>query len=137
MLVKSGSISKLTMISFESKLWSSSANAKESLIVYSLVVKGSNENSILFLDIKITRGNNKFMISVYRKPTFSRVSSNFGSFIPKSYKCNLLFILLHRALKLCSNFERFHQEIEKLIKITVTRKVLLIFVSKSTQTRFL
>ena len=73
-----------------------------------------NENSISFLDIKITRDNNKFMTSVYRKPTFSGVFTNFGSFIPKSYKYNLLFMLLHRAFKLCSNFERFHQEIDKL-----------------------
>ena len=65
-----------------------------------------NENSISFLDIKVTRDNNKF-ISVYRKPTFSGVFTNFGSFIPKSYKYNLLFRLLNRAFKLCSNFERF------------------------------
>ena len=62
-----------------------------------------NENSISFLDIKISSDNNKFMTSVYSKPTFSRVFSNFESFISKSYKYNLLFILLHRAFKLCSN----------------------------------
>ena len=73
-----------------------------------------NENSISFLDIKITRENNKFMTSVYRKPTFSGVFTNFGSFIPKSYKYNLPFTLLHRAFKLCSKVERFHQEIDKL-----------------------
>ena len=73
-----------------------------------------NKNSISFLDIKITRDNNKFMTLVYRKPTFSRVFTNFGSFILKSSKYNLLFTLLHRAFKLCSNFERFHQEIDKL-----------------------
>ena len=56
-----------------------------------------NENSISFLDIKITRDNNKFMTSVYRKPTFSGVFTNFESFIPKSYKYNLLFTLLHRV----------------------------------------
>ena len=73
-----------------------------------------NENSISFLDTKITRDNNKFMTSVYRKPTFSGVFTNFKSSIPKSYKYNLLFTLLHRAFKLCSNVERFHQEIDKL-----------------------
>ena len=67
-----------------------------------------NENSILLLDINITRDSNKFMTSVYWKPTFSRVFTNFRSFIPKSYKFNLLFTLLHRAFKLCPNFERFH-----------------------------
>ena len=54
------------------------------------------------------------MTSVYRKPTFSGVFTNFGSFIPKSYKYNLLFTLLRRAFKLCSNVERFHKEIDKL-----------------------
>ena len=42
MLVKSDSISKLAITSLESKLWSSSANVKESLIVYLLVVMGSS-----------------------------------------------------------------------------------------------
>ena len=54
------------------------------------------------------------MTSVYRKSTFSRAFTNFGSVTPKSYKYNLLLTLLHRAFKLCSNFERFHQEIDKL-----------------------
>ena len=54
------------------------------------------------------------MTSVYCKLTFSGVFTNFGSFIPNSYKYKLLFTLLDRAFKLCSNFERFHQEIDKL-----------------------
>ena len=98
-----------------------------------------NENSISFLDIKITSDNNKFMTSVYRQPTFSGVFTNFRSFIPKSQKYNMLFTLLHQALKLCSNFERFHREIDKLQTIFENNrypKVLLISISKSTQTRF-
>ena len=39
--------------------------------------KTENENSISFLDIKITRGNNKLMTSVYRRPTFSGVFTTF------------------------------------------------------------
>ena len=54
------------------------------------------------------------MTSIYRKPTFSGVFTNFESFIPKSYKYNLLFTLSNRVFKLCSNFERFYQEIDKL-----------------------
>ena len=34
---------------------------------------------------------------------------NFESFIPVSYKSNLIFTLLFRAFKLCSNFELFHR----------------------------
>ena len=74
-------------------------------------------NSLSFLDIKIVRENNKFTTSVYRKPTFSGVFTNFESFIPNSYKYALIFTLLHRAFKLCSNFEQFHQEIENLKNI--------------------
>ena len=73
-----------------------------------------NKILILFLDIIISRGNKKFTTSVYCKPTFSGVFTNFGSFIPKSYKCNFLFNLLHRAFKIRSNFELLHQENDKL-----------------------
>ena len=48
-----------------------------------------NENSILFIDMKITRENNKFTTSVYCKPTFNEFFTTFGSFISKSYKYNL------------------------------------------------
>ena len=62
--------------------------------------------SLSFLDIKISRENNKFVTSVYRKPTFSGVFTNFESFI--FLKVNLL----HRSFRLCSNYERFSREIE-------------------------
>ena len=35
-----------------------------------------------FLDVKICRENNKFTTSVFRKPTFSGVFTNFHGFIP-------------------------------------------------------
>ena len=69
------------------------------------------KNSISFLDIKVNRFNNSFSTNIYRKVTFSGVFTNFESFIPISYKPNLIFTLLFRAFKLCSNFELFHQEI--------------------------
>ena len=68
-------------------------------------------NSICFLDIEINRGNNRFLTSVYPKPTFSGIFTNFDSYIPLSYKSGLISSLLYRAFKLCSNFEIFHQEI--------------------------
>ena len=42
--------------------------------------------SLSFLDIKVSRGNNKFVTSVFRKPTFTGVFTNFESFIPDIYK---------------------------------------------------
>ena len=55
-----------------------------------------------------------FSTNIYRKVTFSGVFTDFESFIPISYKLNLIFSLLFTAFKLCSNFELFHQEIPNL-----------------------
>ena len=43
-------------------------------------------NFMPFLDVLITRTSNAFETSVYHKPTFSGVYSNFNSFISKVYK---------------------------------------------------
>ena len=76
------------------------------------------ENSSLsFLDITITRENNKFVKSVYRKLRFSSVFKNFESFIPDMHKRGLIETFLHRSFRLCSSYENFHQQIETLKSI--------------------
>ena len=73
--------------------------------------------SLSFLDVKISRQNNKFVTSVYRKPTFTGVFTNFESFIPDIYKRGLIETLLHRSFRLCENFrqyENFRREIATL-----------------------
>ena len=57
-------------------------------------------NSLAFLDVLVTR-ENTFCTSLYCKPTFSGLYSNFKSFMPDSYKKGLIFTLLHRAFVLC------------------------------------
>ena len=42
--------------------------------------------SLSFLDIKISRENNRFVTSVYHKLTFGRDFTNFGNFTPDIYK---------------------------------------------------
>ena len=74
-------------------------------------------NLLSFLNIKIFQENNKFTTSVYCKPTFSGMFTNFESFVHDLYKHPLNFASLHRALKLCSYFELFHQETEHLKNI--------------------
>ena len=46
-------------------------------------------DSLSFLDIKI-KFENKFVTSVYCKPTFSRILKFFESFVPDIYKCGLI-----------------------------------------------
>ena len=54
-------------------------------------------DTLAFLDIKITRSPEGFTTSVYRKKTFSGVYLNFGSFLPVEYKKGLIATLLHRT----------------------------------------
>ena len=70
-------------------------------------------------------------MSVYHKPTFSEIFTNYESFIPKSFKFAAIFTLLHRAFKLCSNFEIFHQELNNLKNSLVTESFLLIYVLRN------
>ena len=58
-----------------------------------------DKTSISFLDIKINRDNIRFLTSVYQKPTFSGVFTNFDSYIPLLYKSGLISSLLYRAFK--------------------------------------
>ena len=52
------------------------------------------KTTILFLHISISRNNNTQETSIFRKPTFSGVYTNFNSFSPTEYKRSLLHILL-------------------------------------------
>ncbi|XP_046863266.1 uncharacterized protein LOC124457010 [Xenia sp. Carnegie-2017] len=75
------------------------------------------DNTLPFLDVKITRSNGKFSTSVYRKPTFTGLFTNFHSFIPIQYKRSLISSLLHRIFNLCSSYEHFHTELEVVRKM--------------------
>ena len=76
-----------------------------------------HNNSFSFLEVKICRENNKFTISVCRKPTFSGFFTNFKSFIPTVYKFGLVYTLLHRCFNIISYYEKFHNEINALKQI--------------------
>ena len=51
-------------------------------------------NNFSFLEVEICRANNKFTTSVFRKPTFGGVFTDFDSFIPISYKHGLVNTLI-------------------------------------------
>ena len=68
------------------------------------------DNSLSFLDVNVSRDNNQFITSVYRKPTFSGVLSHFDSFIPKTYKIGLISTSIFRGFAICSNMVKFHEE---------------------------
>ena len=74
-------------------------------------------NSLSFLDVIITKNNNKFTTSVHRKKTFTCLMMNFLSFSPIKYKINLIKTLLHRAFAISSFYYNFHEKVNKIIEI--------------------
>ena len=61
--------------------------------------------------------NGIFSTSIYRKPTFTGLFTNFDSFIPISYKRGLINTLLFRYFNISSSYAIFHAEVEKFNKI--------------------
>ena len=92
---------------FTSYLYSKHKNIK-------FTYEKESSNSLPFLDILISRSENGFKTSVYHKPTFSGVYSNFNSFIYVQYKIGLIFTLLFRTFSIVSDFSRFHAEVSHL-----------------------
>ena len=71
--------------------------------------------SLPFLDTLISRDNNSFISSVYRKPTFTGLGTSFFSFWEFRFKIESTFTLLHRAYSIASFYQLFHDEVQYLI----------------------
>ena len=59
----------------------------------------------------MSREGNKFVTTVYRKPTFSGVFTHFDSFLPTTYKSGMIYTLASRFFSICFNWANFHNEI--------------------------
>jgi len=74
-----------------------------------------NNNCINFIGLTITHnfinGVHNYLTSVYRKPTFTGLFTNFNSFTPLLYRLSVFKCLIYRAFRLCSNWNLFHDEI--------------------------
>ena len=78
--------------------------------------ESETNNSLNFLDISIYKHNQKFTTSIYRKPIFTGLSTNFFSFTPYIYKLNSIKTLIYRAYHISSSYLQFNQEINFLRK---------------------
>ena len=91
-------------------------------------VEKENVGSLLFSDVRICRKDGKFATSVYRKPTFSGVFTNYESFITTYQKRGLLHTLLYRSFSICCDFKTFHFEIDHLKTILIKSNYPLNFI---------
>ena len=93
-------------------------------------VEEEENNSLSFLDIKITRSGGQLTTSIHRKKTFSGVYVNYNSFLPRDYKRGLISTLLHRAYTICSDYNKLHQEIGRLKAIWQKNSFPLSFIDR-------
>ena len=77
----------------------------------SFSMETEKENKLSFLDVEVIREQGKFTTTIYRKPTFSGVYSNFESFLPSVYKFGMVYTLVYRCFRICSNWTQFHTEL--------------------------
>ena len=87
-------------------------------------------NSFSFLEIKICREKDKFTLSVFRKDTFSVVSTNFSSFVALQHRFGLVHTPPHGSFTVVSDFSKFHFEVETLKKTLYKNVYLTKFVGK-------
>ena len=100
----------------------------------SFSMETEKENKFSFLDVEFIREQRKFTTTIYRKPSFSGVYSNSESFLPSVYKFRMVYTLVYKCFRICSNWTQLHTEIIFLkgyFKRMVTLKTLLTNVFKS------
>jgi hypothetical protein len=73
-----------------------------------------NNGKLSFLDCTVSRHDNKFKCSVFRKSTFSGLGLSYFSFCCDKFKINSVKTLLSRAYKICSDFSSLHSEFDFL-----------------------
>ena len=83
-----------------------------------------------FLDVEVSRQQGKLVTSVSRKPTFSSVYTHFDSFLPEVYKVGMIYILAYRCFKICSDWTKFHEELNFLKQVYLKNGCPLSFIDK-------
>ena len=61
-----------------------------------------------FLDVEVSRQQDKFLTTVYRKSTLSGVYTHFDSFLTTVYLV-MIYTLVYRCFKICFDWTKFHE----------------------------
>ena len=72
------------------------------------------EGKLPFLDVNIAKREGGFVTSIFHKPSYTGLLTNFLSFSPKTYKTALVKTLVHRIFNICSNWKIFQIDIDKM-----------------------
>ena len=87
-----------------------------------------------FLDIEVSWEKRKIVTAVYRKPTLSVVYTYFESFLPRIYKLGMVYTLAYRCFKICSDWNKFHEELSFLKQVFLKNAYPLSFIDNCFKT---
>jgi hypothetical protein len=76
-------------------------------------------HKLQFLDVDIEVKDNKIRTEVFTKNTSQGDCLNYLSECPEKYKRSVIFTLLNRAHKVSSDWQKFHDEVERLKQLFV------------------
>lgn len=80
-------------------------------------VEHENEGKLPFLDTCVYRAFDTYRSTIYRKKTFTGVYLKWTSLTTRKYKIGLIYCLLNRAWKICSDTEERDREFNKIRSI--------------------
>ena len=69
----------------------------------SFSIETERQNKFFFLDTEVIRKQGKFTTTIYHKPTFGGVYSNFESSLPSVCKFGMVYTLVYRCFRICSD----------------------------------
>ena len=82
----------------------------------SFSIETEKENKLSFHAVEIIRNQGKFTTTIYRKPTFSGICSNFEGSLPSVYKFCMVYPLVYRCFRISHRL--FYNNIH-LVKVKV------------------
>jgi hypothetical protein len=99
--------------------WIKSEMEKKSILKFTYEI--NDDNTLHFLDvyIKISGDKQNFITSIFTKETNNGDCLNYISLCPFRYKVGVIKTFLHRAFNICSDWESFHLEVERIKQLLI------------------
>lgn len=88
------------------------------------------ESCMSFLDVSVTKDNDSFNTSVFRKKTFTGLGMKYDSNVCDHFKYNLIQCLVHRAYNICSSYILLVKELDFIKTLFLKNKFPLYKIEK-------
>ena len=76
-----------------------------------------HNKQLAFLDVSLDNSTGSIELFVHRKPTHTELYNKWESLAPLKYKTNLIWNLLHRAYRICSNSRLLENETQAITNL--------------------